>query len=324
MIKYSVIIPVKEINDYVRETIPKILEIKRNDYEIIIYPNIVSPESWPHTRQIATGRVGPGEKRSRALRDAQGEILVFFDDDSYPQIDYFDVLERAYQDAAVVAVGGPGITPPHDNFWQKVSGAVFLSTLAGGFPERYVPIGSKRSVDDWPSVNLTIKTEVFRFLGGFDCAFWPGEDTKLCQDLLLKTGSQVLYDPALIVYHHRRSGLRSHLRQIWGYGLHRGFFARILPQTSRKLKYFIPSAFLLFVGMGVPLVMGVPSLRNIYVVGWLFYGIAITKALLDIWRFEKNPLLLLNTLYYIFFTHLVYGAGFIKGLFSQRLKSTLR
>lgn len=324
MIKYSFIIPVKEINDYIRESVPKILEIDRDDYEIIIYPDKVNSEFWDKTKQIATGSVGPAEKRSLAIRDARGDILIFIDDDAYPEKKFLDILDNNFQKEDIVAVGGPAITPKDDSFWQKVSGVVFLSFLSGGCPERYVPVGHKRFVDDWPSVNLSIKKNIFKRLGGFDCNYWPGEDTKLCLNIV-KIGSKILYDPELIAYHHRREGLFRHLKQVGGYGLHRGFFVKKYPGTSFKFKYFLPSLFLLFFVTGFVLSFFSVLFLKLYLVGWFFYGLALIKVFIDIYKHEKNVLIILNSIYYIFFTHLFYGARFIQGLvFTRKLKSKLR
>ncbi|OGI22328.1 MAG: hypothetical protein A2808_01025 [Candidatus Moranbacteria bacterium RIFCSPHIGHO2_01_FULL_55_24] len=325
MIKFSFIVPVKEINAYIREATPIILQIPRDDYEILIYPDEATDETWPKTRQIPTGHCGPAEKRSRAIQDAQGEILVFIDDDAYPAPDFLDKLEEDFRDAAITAVGGPAITPPHDSFWQKVSGAVFLSSLSGGAPERYVPVGEKHFVDDWPSVNLSIRKEAFARLGGFDCAYWPGEDTKLCLDLTTKLQGKILYDPALLVYHHRREGLLRHMKQVSGYGLHRGFFAKTYPATSFRFKYFLPAAFLLFAVVGALLVMFQPAFLPWYLLGWALYALALGKAAWDIYRYERSLALTLHALYYIFFTHLAYGWSFLKGfLWVRKLKSKLR
>lgn len=326
MLKYSFIIPVKSINDYIRESIPKILEISRNDYEIIIYPDELDNNfSALNAKQIATGHVGPALKRTLAIKDAGGEILIFIDDDAYPANNFLDILDLDFKAEKIKAVGGPALTPANDSFWQKVSGAVFLSSLSGGCPERYIPIGRKRMVTDWPSVNFSIRKEVFSELNGFDSEFWPGEDTKLCLDLIKKYPDSILYNPELIAYHHRRAGLLKHLKQVGGYGLHRGFFAKKYPETSLKLKYFIPSFFLLFVVLG-----GILSLFNqiilaLYLFGWILYLLALIKALIDIRHHEKNFLIALNAVYYIFLTHLVYGFRFIKGfIFTKNLRSKLR
>lgn len=325
MIRYSFIIPVKKINNYVRESVAKILEIRREDYEIIIYPDEKNSETWDQTRQIASGPGGPAMKRSLSSRDARGEILIFIDDDAYPEKNFLEMLEQDFQNSEVAAVGGPAITPPDDNFWQKVSGAVFLSSLSGGCPERYAPVGNKKFIDDWPSVNLSIRKDVFAELGGFDCSYWPGEDTKLCLDIIEKNKGKILYDPDLLVYHHRRRGLWRHLKQIGGYGVHRGFFAKKFPQTSFKLKYFLPSAFLLFVVFGLVASFFSPLLFKLYLLGWLIYFLALVKAFIDIRKYEKNILIILNALYYIFFTHLIYGFRFLQGFILMReLKSKYR
>lgn len=327
MVQYSFIIPVKAINDYIRESVPKILAIARDDYEIIIYPDadFVTNESWPRTRQIASPP-GPAEKRSLAIRDAQGEILIFIDDDSYPDQDFLDWLEKDFTDKSVTAVGGPAITPPDDSFWQKISGAIFLSPLsAARAPERYVPIGERRFVDDWPSVNLSIRKLDFSKLGGFDCGYWPGEDTKLCLDIITKLNGKILYNPALIVCHHRREGLGRHLKQISGYGLHRGFFAKTYPATSLKLEYFVPSAFLLFIIFGAFGAAFEPKLILWYGGVWLLYVLVLCKAARDIHKHEQNFAIIIHALYYIFLTHLVYGFYFLKGfVWVRRLKSQLR
>lgn len=325
MIKFSFIIPVKAINDYIREAVPMILNIDRDDYEIIIYPDQANDEKWAKTRQIETGHCGPANKRTRAIHDALGGILIFVDDDAYPKKNFLDVLENNFADEKILAVGGPAITPNDDNFWQKVSGAVFLSSLSGGCPSRYRPVGGKGLVEDWPSVNFSIRKEIFSELGGFDCEFWPGEDTKLCLDLIKKYPESIMYDPDLIVYHHRREELYHHLKQIAGYGLHRGFFAKRYPETSFKLLYFMPSFLLIFIIVGFVWSHYNETILDLYLLGLAVYGLALTKAFYDIYKQEKNLLIVVNAIYTIFLTHLVYGYSFIKGfVFTKNLISKLR
>jgi len=325
MIKYSFIIPVKAINDYIHEAVPNVLKIDRDDYEIIIYPDETTSDIWPKTKQIRTGHCGPAEKRTRAIHDAAGEIIIFIDDDAYPEPDFLDRLDEDFRDQSITAVGGPAITPAHDSFWQKVSGAVFLSSLSGGSPERYVPIGGKRLVDDWPSVNLSMRKEAFAAIGGFDCEFWPGEDTKLCLDIVKKLKGKILYDPTLIVYHHRREGLWRHMKQVSGYGLHRGFFAKKYPATSLRWKYFVPSFFFLFVSIGTGAALFDRAFLFWYAALWGLYVVALTKSAADIYRYERKLSIVGHALYYIFFTHIAYGFSFLRGLlWTWKLKSKLR
>lgn len=327
-VKYSFIIPVKEINDYIRESVPKILEISRDDYEIIIYPDrgCKTEESWPKTRQIESDR-RPSVKRSMAMKDARGDFLIFIDDDAYPRPNILEHLDEDFKNEKIAAVGGPAITPDSDTFLQKVSGAVYLSHFSGGFPERYAPIGKRKFVSDWPTVNLSIRKKIFEEVGGFNTNFWPGEDTKLCLDIIdkLDKNNMILYDPAVIVYHHRREGLARHLKQIGGYGLHRGYFAKKFPKTSFKFPYFIPSFFFLFIIFGAIFACFFPVFLKLYIIGWVAYGLAMIKVLFDIKKYQKEFLVALYSLVYIFFTHIVYGVRFIQGfVFTKKLQSKLR
>lgn len=327
-INYSFIIPVKEINPYVRESVPKILEIEREDYEIIIYVDegLESKEKWPKTRQVESPQ-GPAAKRSMAMNDAHGKVLVFIDDDAYPQSDILDILDADFSDPTIAAVGGPAVTPKDDSFLQKVSGAVFLSHFSGGFPERYSPVGEKHFVSDWPSVNLSVRKDIFKTIGGFDCDYWPGEDTKFCLDIVskFKERSKILYDPRAVVFHHRRSGLLRHIDQIAGYGIHRGFFAKKFPETSFSFRYFVPSAFVLFISVGGALALAFPVLRPLYALGWAAYAVALAVVFRDIMKRDEEALVALYALVYVFFTHVTYGIMFMKGLlFTKELKSKFR
>lgn len=325
MTKFSFIIPAKEINGYIRESIPAILALGRDDFEIIIYPDEVTDDVWSRARQIASGTVGPAAKRNLAIRDAKGEILIFIDDDAYPKDDFLEILGRDFADDGIVAVGGPAMTPKESNFWQRVSGATFLSSLSGGFPERYRPVGKKKFVADWPSVNLSIRKNGFEELNGFGGDYWPGEDTKLGFDLLTKKNVHILYDPELVVYHHRREGLTKHVKQISAYGLHRGYFAKKYSKTSFNWRYFMPSLFVLFILFGGVLAFFSNMFLELYILGWIVYFVALLNAFYDIWRQEKNILVTLAASYYIFLTHIFYGIRFIQGfLFTRELKSKLR
>ncbi len=325
MPKWSFIIPVKEINDYVRESVAKINQLSRKDFEIIIYPDRATEETFSRAVQISSGPGSPAMKRNLALRDAKGQIIIFIDDDSYPKEDLLDVLEKDFSDSQVAAVGGPGVTAPNSSFLQRVSGAVFENQLTGGFPERYVPYGEKRLVDDWPTVNFSIRKGIFMALGGFDCNYWPGEDTKLGHDLLVKLDRKILYNPKAIVYHHRRDSFKEYIMQIAGYGLHRGFFAKKYPKTSLRWKYFIPSAFVFFISFGGLLSVYSDKIFCLYKLGWIVYFLALFVAYLSVLKKEKNFLLAFFTVFYSIATHIVYGLRFAQGfLFTKELKSRLR
>ncbi|MCK4781662.1 glycosyltransferase [Candidatus Parcubacteria bacterium] len=320
--RVSIIIPVKQINDYIRESVSHILNLDYENFEILIFPDVGSKENFPKTKIIPTGEIGPAEKRDLALKYADGEILAFLDDDAYPRQDWLKNAVEHFENLNIAAVGGPAVTPDSDSFGQKVSGAVFLSRLSGGNPERYWPTGEAREVDDWPSVNLLVRKSDFSAVNGFDSTYWPGEDTKLCLDLIKNLNKKIIYDPEVFVWHHRRSGLIKHLKQIGNYGIHRGFFAKKYPENSFKLKYFIPSLFFIFVSMGWILLFLPFSFKLIYLNIWLFYILALLISIFSIYFKIKDLKVSLAVIPYIFLTHIYYGLKFIHGfVFTRNLKS---
>lgn len=322
---YCIIIPVKEINDYVRQTVEHIRGLNTDRWEVYILTNDECEDEWHDSRirNVATGRLGPARKRDIGAELAAGDILVFLDDDSYPNSDLLDVADTYFEDDDIVAIGGPGITPREDSFWQRVSGAVFLSRLSGGNPERYINIGEPKFVDDWPSVNLMIRRAAFQKIGGFDTDFWPGEDTILCRKIIRELNGSILYVPDLIVWHHRRSGLLKHLQQISQYAKHRGYFARTRPENSRKFLYFIPTIFVGFCIYTIFTLTVASPQFDFLVYGWVAYMLALIKAWFDIQRHEGPGVASMAT-FYISVSHLVYGLYFAVGISSRTIQSKLR
>ena len=310
----SIIIPVREINAYIRESIPHILELDYPDYEVLIFPDEASEEQFPRTRVIPTGSVGPAQKRDLALKVAKGTLFAFLDDDAYPDKNWLKAAVRHFGDEEVAAVGGPAVTPENDSLLQKASGGVYSSFLGGGsYRYRYLPM-AKREVEDYPSCNFIVRKTVFEKLGGFDTTFWPGEDTKLCLQITHELKKKIIYDPEVLVYHHRRPLFIPHLKQVWSYALHRGYFVKKFSETSLKLSYFLPSLLFLSLVIGVPLSFVNPFLRGAFLSGLSLY-LVLTLASSIHSEVRLIPLISLG----ILSTHLTYGVGFLKGLAMRRL-----
>lgn len=315
MKKVSIIIPVREINDYIREAIPHHLQLDYPDYEILIFPDEPSEETFPKTRIIPSGKTGPAEKRDMALEYAQGEIIAFIDDDAYPRSDWLKNAIAHFDDPSVGAVGGPAVTAENDGIFRQASGKVYESVLcSGGYTYRYVP-GKLMDAEDLPSVNLIVRKDVFAQVGGYDSNFYPGEDTKLCLDIIKVAEKRIIYDPDVLVYHHRRKLFKQHLRQSNNYALHRGYFAKVLPDTSRKFVYFVPSLFVLGLIVGPLLALLFPPLWYVYFAVLLLYFALLVVSTVHF----KDIRVWLLAVAGIFLTHVGYGIGFVRGLLSKEL-----
>lgn len=320
----SVIIPVRRINAYIRESVPHLLSLRHPSLEIVILPDEIAAEDDLEAhgciRIIPTGPIGPAEKRDRGAALAGGSILAFLDDDAYPSREWLDKALPHFANRRVAAVGGPAVTPPHDSFWQQASGWALSTRLgSGGALMRYLPIGKVRDVDDWPSVNLLVRKTDFDALGGFDCAYYPGEDTKLCLELTRTLGKRIVYEPEAVVYHHRRSLFWGHFKQVGQYAQHRGYFVRAFPATSRRLTYFLPSV--LTTGLIAGLLTSVYSrpLRMAYTGAVLCYGIALALTAVSVGIKTTQPRLGMAASLGVALTHFWYGLVFIRGLFSRDL-----
>jgi GT2 family glycosyltransferase len=317
---FSIIIPVKYKNDYLLESIENCLELDYLNFEILIFPDKYFEYNNKKVRIVPTGNIGPAEKRDLSLKYARGNILAFLDDDAYPAEYWLKNSVKYFGDSNISAVCGPAITPENDNLIQKLSGEIYSSAIASGNTTfRYKPVSKIFEVDDFPSVNFLIRKEDFKAVGGFDSTFWPGEDTKLCLDII-NLGKKIIYDPEVLVYHHRRTSFKKHLIQSYNYAVHRGYFVKKYPRNSAKIGYFVPSIFLIFIVLGFIGTFFNKFAAYSYLAILAFYTLML--VINSLIRIIKNKDLRLSFLLIpgIFLTHIFYGSGFIKGLFTGKLE----
>ncbi len=307
-ITFSIIIPCKRPTPYLEECLEHIAKQSYTHFEAIVLTDTVKRRVSSKIKIIPTGNIGPALKRDRGVEISKGKIIAFIDDDAYPAKNWLMQALSNFQDKDIVAVGGPGITPPHVSWQEAASGWVSASFFGGGpYSYRFLPY-RKRFVDDYPSMNLLIKKADLLAVGGFHSHYWPGEDTKLCLDLVYKLGKKIVYDPNVVVYHHRRV-MRAFIRQNGNYGLHRGYFARVLPKTSCRLVYFIPSLFVLGL-VTFPLVVVPP-----YALLLIANGVWIARKSRSLFQGAVSMPI-------VFLIHVWYGVRFLQGfLLTKQLRS---
>jgi cellulose synthase/poly-beta-1,6-N-acetylglucosamine synthase-like glycosyltransferase len=312
----SIIIPVRDINDYIRAAIPHFLSQDYQNFEIIILPDEKTEETFPRVKMIPTGDVGPAAKRDLALPHADGEILAFIDDDAYPRRDWLKNAVRFFADDSIGAVCGPAVTPPEDNIFQQASGKVYEARLCcGPYTYRYRP-ERNRDVDVFfPTVNFIVRKDVFIAAGGFDCPYYPGEDVILCAKIKGKAGKRIVYDPEILVWHHRRALFRDHLRQVGQYGLHRGYFARNYRETKTGPAYFLPSLFMAGLLSGSVMSFFFPPIRYIFLGCLSAYILALLYSVIRI----RNVKLTVLTAAGIAATHAVFGINAARGFLAKSL-----
>ena len=293
-------------------------------WECIVLPDGEKSEAevgQRNVRIIPTGKVRPAEKRNIGIREAKGEIVAFIDDDAYPDAHWLEYAVKYFGDRDVGAVGGPGVTPPGDRSLARLGGRVYDNWLvSGNYRYRYHAGGVRMDVDDYPSCNLFVRKDVLDKIGGYRTDFWPGEDTLLCKDIL-DSWKRIIYDPWVVVYHHRRPLFLPHLRQLGRYAFHRGYFCKRFPSNSLHLSYFIPTFFDVYVAFLA--VVGLLNLTKIDCLRltfhhWGYWPFWLYLALVALTSFSFKPHHWLLTAAGVVASHVWYGVRFIQGLCAKK------
>lgn len=317
---FSIIIPARIYTKGLELTLTKIQDQTYKNFEVIVIMDFEEniDKNFDKTTFIFSGIKSPGEKRNLGIKRALGEFIAFLDDDAYPDSNWLENANNLLtSNQEYIGVCGPSLTPKESDILEEIGGYIYESFLNSG-PTRFRHMPkSPRIVDDYPTVNLIIRKNCLEEIGGFDISYWPGEDTKLCLDLTKKYGKRIYYSPNLIVYHTRRGVFHPHLIQLSRYAFHRGFFAKMFPQTSLRVSYFIPTLFLIYL-LFMPFVyLTFPQIFKFYLLPLTIYLslIAIEGFVLynKTFSIAKSILTLLG----IFLSNLTYGAFFIKGIFSK-------
>ncbi|HOX54693.1 MAG TPA: glycosyltransferase [Candidatus Omnitrophota bacterium] len=316
--KVSIIVPLKEMNQNLKECVDYCLQLDYPNYDIIILPDEDNGNfkfNSSRIRVIPTGNITPPKKRDFALDKTDADILAFIDDDAYPFGDWLRNAVRHFSNNRIAAVCGPAITPKSDSLFQKASGEVYESILVSGFHALRYKSKKACFVWDYPSCNFLIRRDIFAELGGFNTNFWPGEDTFLCAAVTRKLNKKIIYDPAVLVYHHRRPLFRAHLKQVISYALHRGYFTKRGLNPNFEFTYFLPSLFLIGLVSGFVLAQFSHQLKIAYLA-----LLAVYFLLVLIFSISKDLRLILLKFFGIITTHIAYGFFFLKGLFQSKLK----
>ena len=282
--KYSVIVPVYNRPDEVKELLESLAAQSFRDFEVVIVEDgskvpcdsVVSSFSDSlEIRYFTKENSGPGQTRNYGAERASGEFLIILDSDVIVPPGYFAAIEKELANKDTDAFGGPDRA--HEGF-TPVQKAINYS-MTSFFTTGGIRGGKVKMDKFYPrSFNMGVRRDVYAALGGFS-AMRFGEDIDF-SIRIFKGGYRCRLFPDAWVYHKRRTDFRKFFKQVHNSGIARINLYKKYPE-SLKIVHLLPAAFTL----GVILLILLSPLS-----GWFLLPIAAYAVLVFADSFGKTIL----------------------------------
>lgn len=246
---FSIIIPVYNRPDEVRELLESLTKQVEKDFEVVIIEDGSSDtclnevKAYQHQLEIRYEEVengGPARARNIGAQIAHGDFLIILDSDVVLPPGYTQAVLKGIKEMQCDVFGGPDAAATDFSPTQKgINYAMtsFLTTggIRGG--------KSKMRMDKFfpRSFNLGCRRAVFNSIGGFS------EDMRFGEDIdfsirLYKHGYKIVLLPEAFVFHKRRVDLRKFFKQVYNSGIAR-IHLEARHSGTTKLVHLLPSVF---------------------------------------------------------------------------------
>lgn len=247
MAYFSIIIPVYNRIEEVRDLLESLSKQTSRDFEVVIVEDgssqpcqdvVEKYKSSLNVQYYFKENEGRSIARNYGMEHATGDYFLFFDSDCVIPEQYIATLKSALEANYTDCFGGPDAA--HESFSdiQKAinySMTSFLTTggIRGGKVqlEKFVP----------RTFNMGFSREVWKKVGGFREMF--SEDIDM-STRIRKAGFSISLIIDAFVYHKRRVNLRLFARQIYVFGMSRITLYLLYPE-SLKLVHWLPAIFVL-------------------------------------------------------------------------------
>ncbi len=199
----------------IRDCFEGLLKLDYPNYEVIVVNDGSTDRTAGITREygfqlINTENRGLSSARNTGAEAATGEIVAYIDDDAHPDPHWLAYLASTFLSTDYAGVGGPNLAPSGDG-----SIAECVAHAPGG-PVHVLL--SDRDAEHIPGCNMAFRKSALMEIGGFDHRFrTAGDDVDVCWRIQ-QQGWKIGFNPAAMVWHHRRNSLRMYWRQQKGYG----------------------------------------------------------------------------------------------------------
>ncbi len=230
--RVSVIVCAFNAQDTIAQCLDGLRDVEYPNFEVIVVNDGSTDATgtiaarYP-VRLITTPNRGLSNARNTGLEAAEGEIVAYLDSDAFPDPNWLQYLAAAFRDATFVGIGGPNLAPP------KLGRIAECFDNAPGGPAHVLL--SDREAEHIPGCNMAFRRESLVAIGGFDPALRvAGDDVDICWRLQAR-GWTLGFSPGAMVWHHRRTTLRSYWKQQRGYGRAEALLEKKWPEKYNEL-----------------------------------------------------------------------------------------
>ena len=244
----SLVIPVYNRPQEVRELLESLTHQTRRDFETVVVEDGSAPElssdgvvrEYADRLDICYVRQpngGPAAARNTGAAHAHGDFLVIMDSDCIVPPGYFETVYAEVEARGIAFYGGPDMAAPDFSPLQKAVSYSMTSVFTTGGIR-----GNRRSIGKFSprSFNLGISRPLFELVGGFS-------DMRIGEDIdfsmrVMAAGAQAWFLPDAKVCHKRRTSIRLFFKQVFVFGTARVNLDIRHPESRRAL-FMLPSLF---------------------------------------------------------------------------------
>lgn len=220
--RFSIVIPTRDRASLLNRCLTAIgeLDFPRGDFEVLVIDDGSRTEpieiverhaSQINLRYYHRNSQGPARTRNWGLHCAQGEYVVFIDDDCAPQASWLSEFNRAFENRPAAGLGGKVIPALGSSAFGRAS-QMLITFLYDDLPRHNPPLAF------FCSNNLAFPRQVLIDMGGFDESFKmpAAEDRELCTRW--NASNELLHVCGAVVEHRQILNLWSFLIQHFRYG----------------------------------------------------------------------------------------------------------
>lgn len=318
MRKYSVITPVYNRPEEVKELLESLSKQTFKNFEVIIIEDGSTSKCEDVCKSFSQQldlkyfykpNSGQGFSRNYGFERATGDYFVQLDSDAIIPEKYFEIVDNHLNINYLDAYGGPDAA--HESFTdiQKAINYSMTSVFTtGGIRGKKKNAGGQFHPR---SFNFGISREVYEKVGGYEL-------TRMAEDLIfsiriIEAGFKVGLIEEAFIYHKRRTDFSQFYKQLHFFGRGRVNLSKMFP-SELKLVHFFPTLFFLFcISIPLQFILGrfIAIFDYTFILSIGFIAVYLFAILIDSTKQNKSLKVGFLSIIACFVQLFGYGIGFL-------------